>query len=676
LNAQAVEFSEKRLNLASKSSGATVLEQSAEFEYVDHILNSEKNEYGIVPCITRINNKTKMKFVTIGLGVDAYVDTVALENNEAYSGTMSDVQVLGSGKYPTKEWQLMGDITVENNNHRQAFKLPRPAWVQFLKFRFRAHHGDQFYCTLTSIIVNGDSMIDQMQKQLDSANLHADLEDSQAQVYPGDEQMDEEYPVSKDDSVTHMPLSNNEVEGLESTASDTISTELDEVFSPSASTGTTAAIKDDVVAVKAAASTSKDSTSLENEEGGGEGTAPSEPVPGKGLSVEGKNIAELPIQTYDRLEKLGEENAALGADESIPSQSEDGDAIEAGHDTGTDSTATVNIKVEQSPTRIISDPSCVDSTHADSGGGATSEVPTQGGVSSTVEKDTVNKKRVVPVNPDLAVPVAEGGEEAEMDSMDLGLASSLRISGDSKKSVTSKPAGSENPGSSAKSKIPDDTMESPQASTPKGAIEVSSSPTISSSKPSSTTPSTKKKKVSHSTAKNKATSASMKSKTKQNIATATAVGVSSSNMLPVAMVEKLTIFEAILPNVLTPSSDKRIDLPRTGAKIENIFTTFSTKLKAVESGEDKLRQHFADTILCYNSILTSLHQHHLESIDNIAALTARLDAAEHKAEAVTGRLERIHDIVTLLVASTGISFCIHLYFAWRGIVYSRRYADV
>ena len=61
LNAQAVEFSEKRLNLASKSSGATVLEQSAEFEYVDHILNSEKNEYGIVPCITRINNKTKMK---------------------------------------------------------------------------------------------------------------------------------------------------------------------------------------------------------------------------------------------------------------------------------------------------------------------------------------------------------------------------------------------------------------------------------------------------------------------------------------------------------------------------------------------------------------------------------------------------------------------------------------
>ena len=683
LNAQAIEFSEKRLNLASKSSGATVLEHSAEFKYVDHILNSERNEYGIVPCITRINDNTKMKFVTIGLGVDAYVDTVALENNEAYSGTMSDVQVLGSGKYPTKEWQLMGDITVENNNHRQAFKLPRPAWVQFLKFRFRAHHGDQFYCTLTSIIVNGDSMIDQMQKQLDSANLHADLEDSQAQVYPGDEDMDAEHPVPKGDSVTHMPLSNNEVEGLESTTSDTLSIELDEAVIPSDLTGTTVAITDDVTAIKAAASTSKDSISLENEEGEGERITPSGPVPSTGLSAEGieftrKNNAELPIQASDHLEKLGEETVALETHKSIPSQSEDGDLTEAHHDTGTDSTATVNIKggeVEQSPTRIIPNLPHVDGTHADSGEGATPEVPTQDDVSSTSGKDAVNKKQGVEVNSDLAVPVAEVGEEAEMDSMDIGLAGSSQIFGDSKKSVTSKPLGSENPASSSKSKATDDTTEPLQAPTPKSTKEVSSSPTISSPKPSSTAPSTKKK-VSHSTAKNKATSASMKSKTKKNIATATAVGVSSSNSLPGAMVEKLNIFEAVLPKALIPPPDKRIDLPRTGAKIENIFTTFSTKLKAVESGEDKLRQHFADTILVYNSILTSLHQHHLESIDNIAALTARVGAAEAKAEAVSGSLERIYDTVTLLVVSTGISFCFHLYFAWRGIFYSRLYVDV
>ena len=102
--------------------------------------------------------------MTIGLSEDSQVDGISLKNAEAYSGTMTDVQVLGSAKYPTKQWTLLGEINVENNNNKQSFKLPRPAWINFVKLRFRSHYGDEFYCTLTRVVIKGQSMMYAVQK--------------------------------------------------------------------------------------------------------------------------------------------------------------------------------------------------------------------------------------------------------------------------------------------------------------------------------------------------------------------------------------------------------------------------------------------------------------------------------------------------------------------------------
>mgnify|MGYP002212684209 CR=1 FL=1 len=165
------EVDDTRMNYAAKSAGAVIIDSSKDFKYKGNILDDVESNYALVPCAS------KHKYVTISLSEDAQVDGISLKNAEAYSGTLTDVQVLGSAKYPTKQWTLLGEINVENNNNKQSFKLPRPAWINFVKLRFRSHYGDEFYCTLTRVIINGQSMMDAVQKTLDEASFIDEDED-------------------------------------------------------------------------------------------------------------------------------------------------------------------------------------------------------------------------------------------------------------------------------------------------------------------------------------------------------------------------------------------------------------------------------------------------------------------------------------------------------------------
>ena len=171
------------MNYAAKSAGAVIIDSSKDFKYVGNILDDVESNYALVPCAS------KHKYVTIGLSEDSQVDGISLKNAEAYSGTMTDVQVLGSAKYPTKQWTLLGEINVENNNNKQSFKLPRPAWINFVKLRFRSHYGDEFYCTLTRVVINGQSMMDAVQKTLDEASF-VDEDEAESRLDDDDQEAD------------------------------------------------------------------------------------------------------------------------------------------------------------------------------------------------------------------------------------------------------------------------------------------------------------------------------------------------------------------------------------------------------------------------------------------------------------------------------------------------------
>ena len=123
------------------------------------------------------------------------------------------------------------------------------------------------------------------------------------------------------------------------------------------------------------------------------------------------------------------------------------------------------------------------------------------------------------------------------------------------------------------------------------------------------------------------------------------------------------MFEDILPTTPPSFDKKKIDLPRSGAKIENIFTTLTAKLKSVSEDEFQLRDHLTDTIVGYNVILSSLHQKNLENRERIRSLSERLEGTKKTTEFLLQEIENIHTAIMVLLIGLFLSFLFHVYFA-------------
>lgn len=78
---------------------------------------------------------------------------------------MRDFQLLGSQRYPTRDWLLLGQFRAENTR-KQAFRLATPAWARFLKVRWQTHHGDAYYCSLTGFWVTGATMLQDLTEEI------------------------------------------------------------------------------------------------------------------------------------------------------------------------------------------------------------------------------------------------------------------------------------------------------------------------------------------------------------------------------------------------------------------------------------------------------------------------------------------------------------------------------
>ena len=155
--------STERFDYASRDAGAVIMTSNAESERSASLLNEDTDKYMITPCEAR-------KWVVVGLSEDILVDTVVLANFERYSSSMKDVQVLGSQSYPVENWMLIGDIHLSQKNVPQSFRLKKPAWVRYLKFRFVSHYEGESLCTLTLIRVHGSTMMQSLREDMEKGD--------------------------------------------------------------------------------------------------------------------------------------------------------------------------------------------------------------------------------------------------------------------------------------------------------------------------------------------------------------------------------------------------------------------------------------------------------------------------------------------------------------------------
>ena len=153
-----------KINFASVSAGAVVLEKCKASKGYGNLLSDDKDKYGIAPC-------SEKKWLIIGLSEDVLVRTIVMENYEKYSSLLHEFQVLGSTSYPSSSWHDFGVYAAEAKLGAQEFNLTTPAWARYLKFRFLSQHGSEFYCTLSQIKVYGSTVLETFKREVEISEL-------------------------------------------------------------------------------------------------------------------------------------------------------------------------------------------------------------------------------------------------------------------------------------------------------------------------------------------------------------------------------------------------------------------------------------------------------------------------------------------------------------------------
>lgn len=152
----------QKVDYASKSVGAILLESSNHFSGTGHLLQKDKDKYAIVAC-----ENTPVD-VTIGLSEDILVKQVKISNYERYSGSMRHLHLYSSTKN-TGEWSDLGIYELDHS-YETTLDLRSPVWARYLKLEFLDYYGNEYYCTVSQISVFGSTMLQGFHEQWDSTD--------------------------------------------------------------------------------------------------------------------------------------------------------------------------------------------------------------------------------------------------------------------------------------------------------------------------------------------------------------------------------------------------------------------------------------------------------------------------------------------------------------------------
>ncbi|KAI8889760.1 hypothetical protein K501DRAFT_170253 [Backusella circina FSU 941] len=144
----------ERFNYASNDCAATVRKANKEGKGANSILYESKDQYMINKC-------NADKFVIINLCEPIRVDTIVMANFEFFSSTFKDFRVYVADRYPSNDWQLLGQWQARNTRDLQVFRVEdRSGWPEYMKIEFLSHYGDEYYCPLSLVRVYGMSMLE------------------------------------------------------------------------------------------------------------------------------------------------------------------------------------------------------------------------------------------------------------------------------------------------------------------------------------------------------------------------------------------------------------------------------------------------------------------------------------------------------------------------------------
>ncbi|EER14485.1 conserved hypothetical protein [Perkinsus marinus ATCC 50983] len=150
---------------ASVNGGAKLLGAADGLSHPSDVLNGDDGKYMMCQCDLR------KKWITFALDDDTYVEKIALDTKEYFSSTFRHLQILGSRKYPTDTWRVLGEIETDPTETQQWFDLSHTSrcakcYVKYIKIRVLTSHTMEGYamCTLTRVQIFGSTMIQSIGK--------------------------------------------------------------------------------------------------------------------------------------------------------------------------------------------------------------------------------------------------------------------------------------------------------------------------------------------------------------------------------------------------------------------------------------------------------------------------------------------------------------------------------
>lgn len=107
--------------------------------------------------------KAKIWFV-VELCEPILPSAIELANFELFSSTPKELQIQGSDKYPTTEWQLLGSFVAADSRDLQRFpvRVQQPGnFVKFIRVDLHSYYGSEHYCPFSLIRAFGVSLAEE-----------------------------------------------------------------------------------------------------------------------------------------------------------------------------------------------------------------------------------------------------------------------------------------------------------------------------------------------------------------------------------------------------------------------------------------------------------------------------------------------------------------------------------
>ncbi|CAK0807576.1 unnamed protein product, partial [Prorocentrum cordatum] len=149
-----------RYDYASAGAGARLVKHAKGILHARTILSPDTSTYMLASCSMRT-------WFVVSLLEDLFLEYIGLVSLELFASGFRHLQVLGSTKYPTDEWTVLGVVETNFTGSYELFDIgarcrqEAECWVRFLKIRVLSHHEmeDNTFCALTRFQAFGSTQM-------------------------------------------------------------------------------------------------------------------------------------------------------------------------------------------------------------------------------------------------------------------------------------------------------------------------------------------------------------------------------------------------------------------------------------------------------------------------------------------------------------------------------------